>query len=169
MAASTDSTLPPPPETKKGGLGLKRIIIITAGSLIGVMVLIFVVAILLATNNIVQTAEMIRMLRDMMIIFLALEGILVVIALCILILQLAQLINLLQNEVAPILENTQDTIQTANSTVKFVTKNVTSPFISASSFAAGVSSVVGDLFGIRRAIRYSREEETERNGADGDE
>ncbi|MBE2185135.1 MAG: hypothetical protein IAE89_17015 [Anaerolineae bacterium] len=148
-----------PSAQQKGTMSLKRVIIIAAGALLGVVVLLFVITLLLAANNIEQTEQMIRLLRDLMIIFLALEGILVILALAILIIQIAQLVNIIQNEVQPILENTQEAVETANVTARFVSKNVAGPMVAFSGFFAGLSSLFGNLFGLRRALQYSREDE----------
>ena len=72
-------------------------------------------------------------------------------------LQVAQLVNLLQNEVLPILENTQDTVKTAQSTVEFMSENITSPVIKASSFVSGAAVLLTNVFGIRRALRRPEE------------
>jgi len=160
-SSATNSPAPASATPQKSGLSIKRIIIIAASGLIGIIILLFVVTLLLAANNIEQTEQVIRLLRDLMIIFLALEGILVILALAILIIQIAQLVNIIQNEVQPILENTQDAVETANVTVRFVSKNVASPLIAFSGFFAGLSSLFSNLFGLRRAMRYSREDETQ--------
>ncbi|KXK19992.1 MAG: hypothetical protein UZ15_CFX003001875 [Chloroflexi bacterium OLB15] len=112
-SSATNSPAPASATPQKSGLSIKRIIIIAASGLIGIIILLFVVTLLLAANNIEQTEQVIRLLRDLMIIFLALEGILVILALAILIIQIAQLVNIIQNEVQPILENTQDAVETA--------------------------------------------------------
>ncbi len=159
-STSSPTTAPTPsPAPEKKRFDLRRVIIIATSALIGVIILLFTITLLLAANDIEQTEQVIRLFRDLMIIFLALEGILVILALAILIIQIAQLVNIIQNEVQPILENTQDAVETANVTVRFVSKNVASPLIAFSSFFAGLSSLFGSLFGLRRAIRYSREDE----------
>jgi len=64
-------------------------------------------------------------------------------------------VNLLQTEVKPILENTQETVKTAQSTVEFMSENLTEPVIRASGFLSGASVMITNLFGIRRAVRNS--------------
>lgn len=157
------SAPPAPDSAPERRFPLKRVVLLAAGGLIGIIVLLFVITLLLAANNIEQTEQVIRLLRDLMIIFLALEGILIILALAVLILQIAQLVNVLQNEVKPILENTRDAAETANTTVQFVSKQVTGPLVAAGGFLAALSSLLSSLFGIRRAVRHTREEE----GSDG--
>lgn len=156
---SPQGSAPVPGEPPARRFPLKRVVLLAAGGLIGIIVLLFVITLLLAANNIEQTEQVIRLLRDLMIIFLALEGILIILALAVLILQIAQLVNVLQNEVRPILENTRDAAETASTTVQFVSRQVTGPLVAAGGFFAALRSLLGNLFGIRRAVRYSRTQE----------
>jgi len=68
-------------------------------------------------------------IRDVFIIFMALETLVVGVALVILIVQLAVLTNLLQNEVKPILDSTSEAVNTLKGTVRFVSDNLTEPVI----------------------------------------
>ena len=77
-------------------------------------------------------------IRDVFIIFMAVESIVIGAALVILIIQLSALINLLQNEVRPILESTRDTVNTMRGTTKFVGDHFATPVIKANTVAAGV-------------------------------
>ncbi|MBE2270076.1 MAG: hypothetical protein IAE80_17695 [Anaerolinea sp.] len=132
---------------------LQRIAIIAAGVLIGLVILLFVIALLLSTAG-DSVGNIIRIIRDLVIIFLALEGVLIILGLALLTLQVARLVNLLQTEVKPILENTQETVKTAQGTVEFVGSNITEPLIAAGGFFAGASVLVNNLFGIRRALKH---------------
>ncbi len=150
-----------PPTTgdteSRSSFDLKRIIMIASAVLIGLLVVLLALAIILtlATNG--DFAETIRIVRDLVIIFLALEGILIIMSLAVLALQVARLVNLLQNEVKPILVNTQETVKTAQSTVEFMSENLTQPVIRASGFLSGTSILVSNLFGIRKAVRRTEE------------
>lgn len=146
----------PAPEESKSGFDIKRVVFIGAGALIGAILLVLVLGIILAATNNETVATIVQIVRDIVIIFLALEGALIVLALAILILQVARLINLLQTEVKPVLENAQETMKTAQGTIEFMSNNVAEPIIKASGFMAGTSVVVRNLFGIRRATRRTR-------------
>ncbi len=147
--------------------GLRRMIIIAAAILIGAILLLFVCAVVIAaTSNIEQSGTVIRLIRDLVIIFLGLEGILIVLSLAILILQIARLINLLQTEVKPILENTQQTVKTAQTTVEFVSANLTQPVVRLSGFLAGSAVVLREVFGLRKAVRRTTDRaKPEKEGA----
>src|SRR5690606_21114675 len=95
-----------------------------------IIILLFVIGVLLALfTDPETTAASIQIIRDVVIIIMGLEFILIIVALAILILQIARLVNLLQNEVKPVLENTQTTVNHAKGTVEFVSTNVTAPIV----------------------------------------
>jgi len=83
--------------------------------------------------------------RDVFIIFMALETLVVGIALIILVVQLAILTNLIQNEVKPILESTTETVNNLRGTVKFLSNNLTEPVIKLNQSLAMAKRFI-DLF-----------------------
>jgi hypothetical protein len=80
-------------------------------------------------------------IRDIFIIFLAIQSLLTGFALVILIIQLARLINLLQNEVKPILESTNETVSNLRGTTVFLSENLTEPVIKMNEYLAGMSQL----------------------------
>jgi hypothetical protein len=80
--------------------------------------------------------------RDIFIIFMALESFVIGIALIILIIQLAVLTNLLKHEVQPILQSTNETVNTVRGTAQFVSENLTEPIIKLNSYVAALEQVV---------------------------
>ncbi|HEY3474523.1 MAG TPA: hypothetical protein VGK56_07920, partial [Anaerolineales bacterium] len=88
-------------------------------------------------------------IRDVFIIVVALESLVIGIALIILIVQLASLINLLQNEVRPILNTTSETVNNLRGTVEFLGENAVEPVIKLNSYLAAMSRVI-ELMGIRK-------------------
>jgi hypothetical protein len=87
--------------------------------------------------------------RDIFIIFMAVESLIVGAALVVLILQVASLINLLQNEVRPILQATSETVHTLRGTTEFLSENLVEPVIKLNSYLAGLRKFF-DLFGSSR-------------------
>lgn len=81
---------------------------------------------------------MLANVRDIAIILLAVESLVIGIILCILLVQIRNLVVLLRTEIKPVLESTQDTAQTLKATTKFVSQRVTQPAIDVAAFAAGV-------------------------------
>lgn len=85
--------------------------------------------------------------RDIFIILMALESIVIGVTLIVLVVQLASLINLLQNEIKPILKTTSDTVNTLKGTTDFLSENLTNPVIKVNSSVAGAKKLL-DLIGL---------------------
>jgi hypothetical protein len=83
-----------------------------------------------------QKTEVTAQIRDVFIIFMALESLVLGVALVILIIQLAILINLLQNEIKPILNSTNDTVNTLRGTATFLSDNLVEPVIKLNEYLA---------------------------------
>jgi amino acid permease len=77
------------------------------------------------------------------------------IALIIMILQLSALMNVLDNEIKPIVQNIQETTSTLRGTAEFVSTNVTKPVIRAHAFVTGALSIMREISGIRNALRQT--------------
>jgi predicted PurR-regulated permease PerM len=143
----------PDARTAEPGLTVRKIAIIAAAALAGALLLLLIIAIVLAlVTNIEQSSAVIRTIRDIMIIFLALQGVLIILALAILIVQIARLIAIVTTEIKPILENTQDTLKTAQGTVQFLSETVASPIVRTGGLLASFSAFTREAFGLRRAV-----------------
>ena len=88
-------------------------------------------------------------IRDIFIIVLGLESLVIGVALVILVIQLAVLLNLLQNEIKPILKTTRDTVTTLKGTTAFLSEHAIKPIINISSMTAGVRKLI-ELIGFIR-------------------
>lgn len=94
-------------------------------------------------------AETVGRIRDVFLIFMALESLLIGLALIVLIVQIASLINLLQNEVRPILAATAETVNNLRGTAEFLGENVVQPVIKLNGYLAGLQRVI-ELMGLKR-------------------
>ena len=117
------------------------------GIIAGVLILLAGIglAVWALTRNESATAN----IRDIFIIFLAFESLIVGAALVILIIQVAGLINLLQNEVRPILKSTSETVNTLRGTTEFLSENLVDPVIKLNSSLAGMRRVF-ELLGLKK-------------------
>lgn len=86
-------------------------------------------------------------IRDVFIIFMALEALVIGVALVVLIIQIASLINLVQNEIKPILKSTTDTVNTLKGTTDFLSQNLVDPVIKLNGSLAGLKRLL-DIFKI---------------------
>jgi hypothetical protein len=90
-------------------------------------------------------------IRDIVIIFMAVESLLIGLVLIILITQLARLTALLQNEVKPILDSTNETLDTLRGTTRFLSNNVVDPVVKANSAITAVRRAIELIrFGLPR-------------------
>lgn len=87
-------------------------------------------------------------IRDVFIIVVALETLVIGVALIVLVVQIASLINLLQNEVRPILHATSETVNTLRGTAEFLGENMVEPVIKLNGYLAGLKRML-ELLGIK--------------------
>jgi len=86
-------------------------------------------------------------LRDVFIIALALESCVFGIVLMLMLIMLIRLVNTLEYEIKPILEQTNDTLGTVRGTSAFVSRGVIRPVVRVTSVVAGVKRGAQTLFG----------------------
>ncbi len=110
------------------------------GGVIGVLIFIalIVFSIIFLLNPSTDTARF----RDVFIIFMALESIVIGLVLIILIIQIARLINLLQNEIKPIIDSTNETVSTLRGTTQFLSNNMVEPVMKLNEYLAGLGHLI---------------------------
>ena len=89
----------------------------------------------------------IEALRDVFLIALALESCVFGIVLMLVLVMLIRLVNTVEFEIRPVLEQTNETIGTVQGTTRFVSKNVVDPVVKTTSVVAGVRQGFKALFG----------------------
>lgn len=114
----------------------KKILFIIGGLLILALVVVGLVLLL-------QPGTDTGRIRDIFIIFMALEFLLIGGVMIILIIQLARLTLLLQNEIKPILESTSETANTLRGTTVFLSEHLVEPVLKMNQYLAGLSSFFG--------------------------
>jgi hypothetical protein len=130
---STSSTSAPAPEPSLTS-EQRRLIVL------GFFVSIIIAALLaVAVYLMVQNPGVTTVIRDIFIIFLAIESMFIGFALVILMIQVARLTNLLQHEIKPILQSTQETLNTVRGTATFVSENLVEPVMKINSYIAAFS------------------------------
>jgi hypothetical protein len=108
---------------------------------------VFVLAVLVSATILLmqQPSDTTGKVRDLFIIFMALESIVIGAALVILIIQISILTNLLQNEIKPILNSTNETVNTLRGTAVFISDNLAEPVMKLNEYLAGIKKLV-DIF-----------------------
>lgn len=117
--------------------------------LASLFLVILIAGVVLAVIAMVQNPATTENIRDIVIIFMAIESLLIGIALIVLIIQLARLTDLLVNEVKPILDSTNDTLGTIRGTTHFLSKNLVQPVVKMNSSFAAIRRAA-DLLRFRR-------------------
>jgi hypothetical protein len=120
---------------------------ILIGVLVGVILII--VLIIAAIYGLLLPTTDTAKIRDLFIIFMGFESLLIGLALVILMVQLARLINLLQNEIKPILDSTNETVSTLRGTTAFLSENLVGPVIKMNEYLAGLSQFM-QILGLAR-------------------
>ena len=123
---------------------MKRIMI---GVTIGAVILLILLGV--AIYFLLQPATPTDKIRDVFIIVVALESLIIGVALIGLVVQLASLINLLQNEVRPILKATSDTVNNLRGTAEFLGENVVEPVVKLNGYLAGLYRML-ELMGLKK-------------------
>jgi len=109
-----------------------------------VVTVLFILGIVWLAQNYAAT---IASLRNVMIIALALMSCVFGIVLMVMFVVVIRLVNMLEFEIKPILEKTNETLGTVQGTTTFVSENVVRPVTRASSNIAGIRRGLAALFG----------------------
>lgn len=123
----------------------QRIIIIT----LIVMGVVLIAALIVSIYYLIQPETDTARIRDIMIIFMAFEMMILGVSMVILMVQLATLINLLQNDIKPILDATNETANTLRGTAVFLSNNLSEPVIKLNEYASGLYRFI-ELLGLAR-------------------
>jgi hypothetical protein len=121
-----------PPVDPEVAARQKRMTIIAI--LVAILLLVSILASIIFLLN--QDFITVAHIRDIFIIFLALESMLVGLVLIVLVIQIARLTNLLQNEIKPILQSTNETISNLRGTTTFLSENLVEPVMKVNELSA---------------------------------
>lgn len=142
-----EKALLPEPTHARTPEEIRRQRLVVIGIVIGVVLIIGFI--FLTLFYLTQPTTDTAMIRDMMIIFVAIEFMVLGIAMVILIIQMATLINLIQNELKPMIDSTNQTVSTLRGTVEFLSENLTEPVITINEYGAGLVRLL-QILGIVR-------------------
>ena len=112
-------------------------------AIIGNTLVLMFVTITVLLVMLVRNPELTQLIRDIMIIALAIEGLFIGIAIILAIFQITKFIRLLQDEIKPILEQANETLSTVRSTAGMVNENLTGP----------IMKIAGTLSGTMRFLK----------------
>ncbi|MBN1877798.1 MAG: hypothetical protein JXA33_26490 [Anaerolineae bacterium] len=136
---------PTPEEQARAARRVQTLII--AG---GIFFFVLLIAVIVLMAKFPQATSVIR---DIAIVFVAVETFLIGLAVILLIVQIQTLIQVLRDEIQPLLRSVNDTASTVRGTTAFVSHNVVSPFIKLSSTAAAVNQMTHNLIHVMKHLR----------------
>jgi hypothetical protein len=116
---------------------------------VGIGAVILLILLGVAIYFLLQPATPTDKIRDVFIIVVALESLVIGVAMIVLVMQMASLINLLQNEVRPILKATNDTVNNLRGTAEFLGENVVEPVVKLNGYLAGLTRML-ELMGLKK-------------------
>jgi hypothetical protein len=120
--------------SKEKGSARNRIL-----AIVGIVLALAVVAgLVLAVFAMVRNPAKTETIRDIVIIFMAVEALIIGLVLSLLIVQIARLTDLLHNEIKPILDSTNETLSTLRGTTRFLSDNLVKPVVKVNSSMAAV-------------------------------
>ena len=135
----------PAPEVDPAVVRRQKLIV---AALIGGGIL-FIIAICIVGWALLQPSVPTEAIKNIFIIFLAIEMLIVGVAVVILAVQVATLINLLQNEVRPMLQSTVETINTLRGTTEFLSENLVEPVMQLNEYLASLKRML-ELMGLKK-------------------
>lgn len=84
-------------------------------------------------------------IRDIFIILMAIQSLVIGLALVVLMIQLARLINLMENEIKPILDTTNETVSNLRGTTLFLSENLVGPVLRMNEYLAGLTQLLATV------------------------
>jgi hypothetical protein len=117
---------------------------------VGIAVVFLIAILVVSVIWLIQPGTPTDKIRDIFIIFMAVQSLVIGMTLVILIVQISRLINLLNNEVRPILDSTNESVNTLRGTLAFLSENITEPIIKLNESIAAVKQAGEFLRFLRR-------------------
>ena len=134
------------------GPNITRMIKLSA--ILGILIILILIgAALTAALTAAETwAPFFRIFRDVILLILLLESMLVIAALAILMLQAAGFLIMLKTEAQAILDNARETTRLSKATARFINSNAVDPLIQIKSFLSGLLAFLRELIRIRNLV-----------------
>ena len=159
LAPTTEETPTAPATPPLSAKELRKRRLFIYGSIAGLVVVLILLVI--ATLWAIQpdNQPITRGLRDVAIIFLAFLSVVIGAMLVALLYQVTMLTLLLRDEIKPLLESVNETMNTVRGTTVFMSENVVEPTIKVASTLSGVWRTFEVLAGIRASVQPKQRKE----------
>ena len=159
--AEAESSIAPSDDAPAGGLKITRVIKATA--IIGILLIVVLLAAALAAalTAAERWAPFVQIFRDVFLLLVLLESVLLIAALAIMLLQIAGFFIMLRSEVKPILDNARETTRLSKATAQFVNSNAVDPLIQIKTFMAGLLAFLRELIRLRGLVEAENQDRAE--------
>lgn len=148
---STEAATLPVSTAKKWSFG--RVVTVATAGIVGLVAVLFVIALVFAISNAEGAASFFRYLRDVFLVVLSVQCVLIVVSFAIFLIQVARFFALLKSEVQPIAKEAKETVQTVRQSAAFIGKQGAEPLIKSKSFFAGFGAFVKELLAWRKLFK----------------
>ena len=128
---------------------------------IAIILGLLIFALVIALTAAEAWQPVIQIFRDIFVLALVLEFILVMLALAILMLQVAALMITLKTEIKPILDHARETAKATRTTARFVSMNAVDPLMQIKSFLAGLLAFLREIIRIRSLVHSDQDNQDE--------
>jgi hypothetical protein len=165
--SAPESSSAAPAELSPAELKARRLLIICAIA-VGVFFIGLVVLLVFLSVDAYQAAYegappspgsvVVSLLRDVAIVFVAFETLVIGVLLIVLMLQVQSLVVLLRDEIRPMLIAVNETLATVRGTTQFVSQNVVDPVMKWSGYLAGLRRVLQQIGGLREDLDQSSDQ-----------
>ena len=145
----------PPPISPEELRRQRQILIILVGA-----AFLFLIIIIVSVGYLLRPTTPTSQIADIFIIFMALESLVLMFTLVVLIIQMSVLINLIQNDIRPIIISTNETVSTLRGTAAFLSSNLTEPVIKANEYLAGFKHLFA-LIGFSRTGKAKKKSDSQ--------
>lgn len=155
MAENDNGSSSPTPEDSGSASSASIYLIIKLSAAVIILLILALLAFaLVAALTAAETwAPFLQIFRDVLIIIVVVESVLIVTAFAILILQVAGFMIMLKTEIKPILDNARETTRLTKATAQFVSQNSVDPLIQIKSFITGLLGFLREIIRIRALLQ----------------
>jgi ribosomal protein L35 len=167
-------TTPPSPleqaaESAESERGWMFYAVMGIGGTMLICLVLFALAVIagLASKSSETVVQVVSITRDLLLMLMVLQGMLLGLALLIVVFQVARFLNVLQTEIDPVVETAQDTLQTLQGTAEFVSKHVTEPIIKTQRSVAQARRFTQEASGINELLAFYRHALNEKSAQNG--
>ncbi len=131
----------------------KRILIL-AGAIYAAIILIpLILAVILAIADADRAAAIVAYIRDLLLVMIFLAGLVFAVGLGLMLLQIAMLTGVVRVEAKAITGEVRGAVKAVRGAATFIAEAVAAPVIRILAFVGGVMRFLGEISGLRRAIR----------------